>query len=105
MMRLFMGNHDGLTSTGTYENYAKDTIALNTGGTVKVFNYNDFYGNCSINTSDGQSADFVPPQNSASKDNAGQAGSGGGGGGWNAEFGPGNGGRGQNGYVFITWIK
>ena len=106
---LFVGNKDGLySSDGTnilQDSRLQNTITINTNGTIKIYNIDEFYSGCSVNTSDGASAKFIPPQISQGTGTFGQAGSGGGGGGWSAKYGAGKGGDGQNGYVLINWKK
>ncbi|MCD8024917.1 MAG: hypothetical protein LUE64_05235 [Candidatus Gastranaerophilales bacterium] len=116
---LFVGNMDGRygtsaasagSSTST-SSVLKGTFTINTtsatGSTsagIKTYAINDFFGGCSLATSNGGTAEFIPPSySSVSGEYLGQAGSGGGGGGWNSELGAGNGGKGQDGYVFIKW--
>ena len=102
----FMGNFDGRQNAqGTLPN--DDTTRKNN---INTFSYNnvsynvsDFYENCSTNSPNGQSAEFIPPVPNSS--NLGSAGSGGGGGGYNIQRGSGNGGDGQDGYVMIEWRK
>ena len=102
----FMGNFDGRQNAqGTLPN--DETTRKNN---INTFSYNnvsynvsDFYENCSTNSPNGQSAEFIPPIPNSS--NLGSAGSGGGGGGYNIQRGSGNGGDGQDGYVMIEWRK
>ncbi len=95
---FFMGNFDGRTNGSSNSSLINKFIAGN-----KLFSVSKYYENCSINSPNGTSAEFVSPKPNSS--NLGSAGSGGGGGGYNISLGSGNGGDGQNGYVMIEWRK
>ncbi|MCD8024916.1 MAG: prepilin-type N-terminal cleavage/methylation domain-containing protein [Candidatus Gastranaerophilales bacterium] len=109
----FLGNFDGRSGTSsdiytttspttTYSSWLKNTfIPQESDGTLySVFKY---YDNCTSETPNGQTADFVEPDPVAMT--FGQAGSGGGGGGFSIMNGSGSGGSGQNGYLMIDWRK
>ena len=111
---LFMGNSRGITVNGDNVNGATNTLYKNrfimpssadsgTNTDRNAYRVFDYYDNCTLNSNDGQSAEFILP-NIRSK-TLGQAGSGGGGGGYTVSDGAGKGGRGQNGYVMINWRK
>ena len=108
---LFMGNSRGITVNGesvgkTNELYKNRFIMPSDSGTNEdknAYRVFDYYDNCTLNSNDGQSAEFILP-NIRSK-TLGQAGSGGGGGGYTVSDGAGKGGDGQNGYVMINWRK
>lgn len=106
---LFAGNNDGLLADMSHNDSFKGTMIINTvtttsGGGFVPFYVDNYYGNCTMKSSDGQTAKFIAPSySSATGEKLGSAGSGGGGGGYNSELGPGKGGDGQNGYVMINW--
>ena len=101
---LFMGNFDGRQYTSTqgklnhHAAFVNKFIVRDT-----LYNISDYYDNCTMDSLDGQSANFVMP-NPINK-TYGQAGAGGGGGGYSLLKGPGKGGDGQNGYLMIDWKK
>ena len=106
----FVGNYDGRLNeidyhTGDAESdpTQQGTFTITEKSKSKTYFVNDYFDNCTINSSDGQSANFIPPQVSGSSIDFGQAGAGGGGGGWSKLLGSGKGGNGQNGYVLINW--
>lgn len=106
----FVGNSDGLINSPNISNLNYDSAYVGTfsitksNGETETYSISNFYDNCNINTSDGQTAKFVAPSGSSIAGfNFGQAGAGGGGGGWSQSLGSGNGGAGQNGYVLINW--
>ena len=86
-----------LPQTYDGENPAADSYQL--------YDVSSYYDNCTSDTPDGQSADFIMPNPNPRRLSFGQAGAGGGGGGYTMFVGPGSGGNGQNGYVMINWRK
>ncbi len=110
----FVGNRDGDIYTTITEGENKPVVeqkyAPDLQGTFiaqeKVYYVKDYFDNCTLNSPNGQSAEFIPPSISLiDGELLGQAGAGGGGGGWSTKYGAGKGGDGQAGYVFITWKK
>ena len=108
----FVGNKEGKTKTsGTNNAIFENTFIVGRSNTneankLNAFNVNEYYDGCSLDSPDGQSAEFIKPAvSSIDGEIKGQAGSGGGGGGWSTKYGAGKGGDGQNGYVFMTWKK
>lgn len=110
----FVGNKEGIakeksdSEKSKYTDFFRNTITFssNVANNRNSYKVSSLYDNCTINSPNGQSAEFVRPKISTIDGiSFGQAGAGGGGGGWSTKYGSGSGGSGQSGYVFIVWDK
>lgn len=118
----FVGNLDGIGLNcsnkgvckseykGAGESPAKNIFVIknvhNNKSAYFAYQVPEYFDKCTLNSPDGQTADFVGPKITTVEGlNLGQAGAGGGGGGWSTKYGAGRGGNGQNGYAFISWKK